>query len=153
MSRSTNVPAKCLCEPLTPFILGFFFELTDAGFFWFRSAFERPECAHHWWHFGGESFLWADLAIIINIFILQNNTVNNIFPADKQMKIPILQKPNSSLIFTGRKDILNRLGKIFAPHTDSRQMSRCSCLLWGLGGIGKTQICLKFTEEMEMSNR
>ena len=27
-------------------------------------------------------------------------------------------------------------------------MSRRSCLLWGTGGIGKTQICLKFTEEM-----
>ena len=120
--------------------------------FQFRSAFKHLECTHHWQHFG-EFFLWADPAIIINIFILQNNVVTNIFPADKQMKIPILQKPNSSLIFTGRKDILNKLGKIFAPHTDSRQMSRCSCLLWGLGGIGKTQICLRFTEEMEMSNR
>ena len=59
----------------------------------------------------------------------------------------MLQKPNSSLIFTGRKDILDKLGKIFAPRTDIRQMSRRSCLLWGLGGIGKTQICLKFTEE------
>jgi hypothetical protein len=27
-------------------------------------------------------------------------------------------------------------------------MSRRSCLLWGTGGIGKTQICLKFIEEM-----
>ncbi|KAF8814806.1 hypothetical protein BYT27DRAFT_6960525 [Phlegmacium glaucopus] len=27
-------------------------------------------------------------------------------------------------------------------------MPRRSCLLWGLGGIGKTQICLKFTEDM-----
>ena len=27
-------------------------------------------------------------------------------------------------------------------------MLRCSCLLWGTGGIGKTQICLKFIEEM-----
>ena len=27
-------------------------------------------------------------------------------------------------------------------------MSRCSCLLWGTGGIRKTQICLKFIEEM-----
>ena len=27
-------------------------------------------------------------------------------------------------------------------------MLRRSCLLWGTGGIGKTQICLKFIEEM-----
>ena len=89
-----------------------------------------------------------DLAIIANLFIfqIQANTVN-ISPADKQMEIPVPQKPNSSLIFTGRKDILDKLGKIFVPHTSSRLMSRCSCLLWGLGGIGKTQICLKFAEE------
>ena len=74
----------------------------------------------------------------------QTNTV----PADKETKIPVLQKPNSSLIFTGRKDILNQLGKIFAPWTDNGPMSMCSCLLWGMGGIGKTQICLKFTEKM-----
>ena len=35
-----------------------------------------------------------------------------------------------------------------ADSTDSKLMSRCSCLLWGTGGIGKTQICLKFVEEM-----
>ena len=91
------------------------------------------------------SLSWADLAIILNFSIYQNNV--NICPTDRQMKIPMLQKPNSSLIFTGRKDILNKLGKIFAPRANSRQMSRCSCLLLGLGGIGKTQICLKFTEE------
>ena len=30
-------------------------------------------------------------------------------------------------------------------------MSRCSCLLWGLGGIGKTQICLK--DEIEKTKK
>jgi Bacterial TniB protein len=56
------------------------------------------------------------------------------------------QKPNSSPLFTGQKDVLNRLEKIFADRTNNRPR-RC-CLLWGMGGIGKTQICLKFTEEM-----
>ena len=64
------------------------------------------------------------------------------------MKIPLLQKPDSSPIFTGRKDILERLGKIFVHRADSRLMPRRSCLLWGMGGIGKTQICLKFTEQI-----
>jgi GTPase SAR1 family protein len=27
-------------------------------------------------------------------------------------------------------------------------MSRRSCLLWGMGGIGKTQVSLKFIEKM-----
>jgi Holliday junction resolvasome RuvABC ATP-dependent DNA helicase subunit len=64
------------------------------------------------------------------------------------MKFPLLQKPNSSPIFTGQKDVLEKLEKIFGHRADGKLMSRRSCLLWGMGGIGKTQICLKFTEEM-----
>ena len=62
------------------------------------------------------------------------------------MKIPILHKPNPSPLSTGQKDVLDKLGKIFANHTNSKPS--CSCLLWGMGGIGETQICLKFIEEM-----
>ena len=61
------------------------------------------------------------------------------------MKIPVLRKPNSSSLFVGRKDVLDKLRKIFIHSADSK---RHSCLLWGTGGIGKTQICLKFIEEM-----
>ena len=64
------------------------------------------------------------------------------------MKIPLLQKPNPSSLFIGQKDVLNKLREIFNHCADSRLTSRCSCLLWGTGGIGKTQICLKFIEEM-----
>ena len=64
------------------------------------------------------------------------------------MKIPVAQKPNSSPFFTGRKDVLDNLGKLFVPRAKGGLMSRRSCLLWGMGGIGKTQICLKFTEQM-----
>ena len=64
------------------------------------------------------------------------------------MKIPILQKPNSSSLFVGRKDVLDNLKKIFTHCAESKLMSRRSCLLWGTGGIGKTQICLRFIEEI-----
>ena len=64
------------------------------------------------------------------------------------MKIPILQRPNSSSLFVGRKDTLDKLRKLFIHCADNKFMSRCSCLLWGTGGIGKTQICLKFIEEL-----
>ena len=77
--------------------------------------------------------------------------IGQIFPAnigEARVKIPPRQKPNSSMFFTGRKDVLDRLGKIFVHCPNSKLMSRRSCLLWGMGGIGKTQICLKFTEEM-----
>ena len=64
------------------------------------------------------------------------------------MNIPITQKPDPSPIFTGRQDVLDKLKKIFSCEVTSRLMSKQSCLLWGMGGIGKTQICLKFIEEM-----
>ena len=44
--------------------------------------------------------------------------------------------------------MLERLGKVFVHRVDAKLMSRRSCLLWGMGGIGKTQICLKFIEDM-----
>ena len=59
---------------------------------------------------------------------------------------PASRKPNSSPLFIGRKNVLDKLGKIFGG--DSKSMSRHFCLLWGTGGIGKTQICLKFAEEI-----
>ena len=47
-------------------------------------------------------------------------------------------------MFTGRSANLQRLKDHFASNP---MQTRKSFLLHGLGGIGKTQICLKFTEE------
>ena len=63
-------------------------------------------------------------------------------------KIPVLQKPNSSSLFVGQKVVLDKLWNIFIHCDDGKSVSRHSCLLWGTGGIGKTQICLKFVEEL-----
>ena len=63
------------------------------------------------------------------------------------MNIPVTEMPNLSPIFTGQKDVLDSLEKIFTHQVTSRPISRHSCLLWGMGGIGKTQLCLKFIEE------
>ena len=63
------------------------------------------------------------------------------------MKMPILQKPNSSALFVGWKDVLDKPQDIYIHCADTKLVSRCSCLLWGTG-IRKTQICLKFIEEM-----
>ena len=63
-----------------------------------------------------------------------------------QMFVP--QRPNPSRFFTGRRDELDKLREVLLHcATGSPTLRRC-CLLWGLGGIGKTQICLKFIEEM-----
>jgi tetratricopeptide (TPR) repeat protein len=61
--------------------------------------------------------------------------------------LPVPQKPNSSALFTGREDIIEKLKNHFAPQ-DQGDKQRKSFLLYGIGGIGKTQICLKFVEEM-----
>ncbi|PPQ85614.1 hypothetical protein CVT26_008972, partial [Gymnopilus dilepis] len=67
------------------------------------------------------------------------------FP-DTQLKIN--HKPNPSTLFQGRQAELDRLKEIFKPRSADEPMSRRSVLLYGMGGIGKTQICLKFAEEM-----
>ena len=57
------------------------------------------------------------------------------------------QRPNSSALFTGRWDVLEKLKDHFVP-ADRDNKHRKSFLLFGMGGIGKTQICLKFVEEV-----
>ena len=48
----------------------------------------------------------------------------------------------------GRREQLDRLKKYFAPRMAREPRRRRYFLLYGMGGIGKTQICLKFLEEM-----
>ncbi|PFH46830.1 hypothetical protein AMATHDRAFT_153728, partial [Amanita thiersii Skay4041] len=52
-----------------------------------------------------------------------------------------------SSLFTGREEYLAKLKNYF--NNPGRNMGRRLYLLYGLGGIGKTQICLKFKEEVE----
>lgn len=58
---------------------------------------------------------------------------------------PMMQMHPSNL-FTGRDKYLQRLRDYFSSSTGDK---RKAFLLYGLGGIGKTQICLKFIEENE----
>jgi Holliday junction resolvasome RuvABC ATP-dependent DNA helicase subunit len=59
--------------------------------------------------------------------------------------IPLM--PNPSVRFTGRTEVIAGLQRHFCNTNDSAQ-KRKFFLLYGLGGVGKTQICLKFVEEM-----
>ena len=54
--------------------------------------------------------------------------------------------PNPSNRFTGRTEVIAKLKSFFNTH-DSAQ-KRKLFLLYGMGGIGKTQICLKLVEDM-----
>jgi Cdc6-like AAA superfamily ATPase len=51
---------------------------------------------------------------------------------------------HSTYFFTGRDKYLQELRDYFSSSTGEK---RKTFLLYGLGGIGKTQICLKFIEE------
>ena len=53
--------------------------------------------------------------------------------------------PLVSQIFTGRGDYLEQLCQYFGRRDTCRP--RRHFLLYGMGGAGKTQICLKFLEE------
>ncbi|KAF8629297.1 hypothetical protein AX15_003529, partial [Amanita polypyramis BW_CC] len=57
---------------------------------------------------------------------------------------PLPPLKHSSDLFTGRHSYLKVLEDHFSPHSITQ---RRSYLLYGMGGIGKTQICLKFIEQ------
>ena len=59
--------------------------------------------------------------------------------------IPLM--PNPSNRFTGQTEVITKLKTHFSNTNDSAQL-RKFFLLHGMGGIGKTQICLKLIEEM-----
>ena len=60
--------------------------------------------------------------------------------------VPLM--PNPSTRFTGRTEVIAKLKRHFFTNTNDGVQKRKFFLLYGMGGIGKTQICLKFVEEM-----
>ena len=60
--------------------------------------------------------------------------------------IPLM--PNPSTRFTGRTEAIVKLKRYFFTNPKDAVQKRRFFLLYGMGGIGKTQICLKFLEDM-----
>jgi hypothetical protein len=59
-------------------------------------------------------------------------------------------RPHSSSLFTGRRKYLDEMKEYFFTHQESEAefgLGLKSFLLYGMAGIGKTQICLRFAEE------
>jgi len=54
----------------------------------------------------------------------------------------------TSFFFTGRQEILQSLDSYFVPR-DSGEKPRREFLLYGMGGVGKTEIALKLSEALE----
>ena len=89
------------------------------------------------------------LPVCIPDMLLALGLITKLDDIPKNISLPKIEyKPmtSSSPNFTGRKDYLAKLRDYFS-HKPSERLRRKSFLLYGLGGIGKTQICLKFTEE------
>ena len=63
---------------------------------------------------------------------------------DKAPLLLLSSLKHSSTLFTGRDEYLQRLRDYFSSRIGNE---RKSFLLYGLGGIGKSQICLRFIEE------
>ena len=73
---------------------------------------------------------------------IHNNNYGNRTRSDGV--IPLM--PNPSNRFTGRTELIAELNRHFFNTNDAAQKRRF-CLLYGMGGIGKTQICLKFVDD------
>ena len=66
--------------------------------------------------------------------------------ATSDAAIPV--KPNSSIRFTGRTNVLAQLKEHFTAGSNDKVRCQKFFSLYGMGGIGKTQICLRFMEDM-----
>ena len=85
---------------------------------------------------------------VLDMF-LASSLIAKLDDIPKTFPLPTIEyKPmtSSSMKFTGRRDYLTKLRAFFTAESDGFNR-RKSFLLYGMGGIGKTQICLKFTEE------
>ncbi|KIJ99003.1 hypothetical protein K443DRAFT_102958, partial [Laccaria amethystina LaAM-08-1] len=82
------------------------------------------------------------MALDLLQIIIHNNDGNRM---TSDGVLPLM--PNPSNRFTGRTEVITELKRHFFNTNDSAQ-KRKFFLLYGMGGIEKTQICLKFVEEM-----
>ena len=65
-----------------------------------------------------------------------------------ETKLPVEVFPLPSPLFTGRDDILDRMGSCFSDESSSVVMGvQRIFVLFGLGGAGKTQIALRFVQK------
>jgi hypothetical protein len=86
----------------------------------------------------------------LDMFLVSNLTDKS-GEIPKRISLPKIEykpKAPSSANFTGRRDYLTKLRDFFGAKSDG-PLRRKSFLLYGMGGIGKTEICLRFTEENE----
>lgn len=95
-------------------------------------------------HIGGGTITAAQTIINNHNFILLPQPL----ALEELERVPVPLRPNSDVCFTGRREILEKLKVYFGSQIDPQSRHRRQYLIYGMGGIGKTQICLRFIEEM-----
>jgi predicted Ser/Thr protein kinase len=90
-----------------------------------------------------EGYLSSKLMALESLQIIHNNYGNR---TTSDGVIALM--PNPSTRFTGCTEAIAKLKRHFFTSTNGTVQRRKIFLLYGMGGIGKTQICLKFVEEM-----
>ncbi|KAK5054617.1 hypothetical protein LTR84_001508 [Exophiala bonariae] len=73
---------------------------------------------------------------------------NQLVAHNKHFEVPHLLSP----VFTGRDDVLKRLTTSFTAKRRSLKQHQQRFVLFGLGGSGKTQTCLKFVHQHRQSD-
>ncbi|KAK4217663.1 hypothetical protein QBC37DRAFT_479573 [Rhypophila decipiens] len=85
----------------------------------------------------------------------QGWVLGNLFPNEKYTRVD-KHRANTggtaTRCFTGREEILEKLS-LFFDKRENNPMPRRQFLLYGMGGVGKTQIALKFKQLMEAEER
>ena len=77
-------------------------------------------------------------------FTYVNLAVCDVSSFNKHYHIP----HHLSAIFTGREDVIQKISEGCLPSdTAEEQIKQKRFVLYGLGGSGKTQICIKFAED------
>ena len=77
--------------------------------------------------------------------LLQLNIHNSY---DNRMTGVIPLVPNPSTRFTGRTEVISKLKSHFFTNMSDAVQKRKLFLFYGMGAIGKTQICLNFVGEV-----
>ncbi|KAF7321208.1 hypothetical protein HMN09_00209400 [Mycena chlorophos] len=93
---------------------------------------------------GGGLGQGASMNIFAETAVFGTPTDRNLVAKANFEEVEDVSCPPPSPYFQGRQDILAQLGHFFGETKDKGQTV---VLLHGLGGIGKTQIALKFIEE------
>jgi hypothetical protein len=108
----------------------------------FQGAIGTNAQESNFWDIGGDQTIQVNIGHIIQTNL---NNAGATAPPQAQQNPSYKHMPSCSPLFTGRREYLNRLEKYFGRETDQPQC-RKRFLLYGLGGTGKSQICLKFIE-------